>query len=66
MDIEELARRVDDGFDKVNTRLDAQNGFIVDLRLWKAKIEGALLGGRILPLLPVYITAGAALVIALR
>ncbi len=66
MEIEELRDEMRDGFDKVNKRLDKQNGYITDLRLAKAKAEGIILGGKILPLLPAYIAAGAALVIALR
>ncbi len=66
MNIDELHDEMMDGFDKVNERLDTQNGHITDLRLAKAKAEGIILGGKILPLLPAYIAAGAALVIAIR
>ncbi len=66
MEIEELRDEMRDGFDKVNERLDKQNGYITDLRLAKAKVEGIVLGGKILPLLPAYIAAGAALIIVLR
>ena len=57
-------------FDNLDARVEGiridMNGRLRGLELWKAKIEGALLGGRLLPLLPVYIAAGAALVVALR
>ncbi len=66
MEIEELRDEMRDGFDKVNTRLDKQNGYITDLRLAKAKVEGIVLGGKILPLLPAYIAAAAALILVLR
>ncbi len=66
MEIEELRDEMRDGFDKVNKRLDRQNGFITDLRIAKAKAEGIILSGKILPVLPAYVVAVVAIVLALR
>ena len=57
-------------FDSLDTRVEGIREELNDrlrmLELAKAKVEGIMLGGKILPLLPAYIAATAALVIALR
>ncbi len=57
-------------FDSLDTRVEKireeMNGRLKTLELAKARVEGIVLGGRVLPLLPAYIVAGVALAIALR
>ena len=37
-----LHEEINKGFDKINSRLDTQNGQIRDIQLWRASVVGAL------------------------
>ncbi len=63
---DDLLRRFDRLEDSVENIRKDMNGRVKALELSKARVEGIVLGGRILPLLPAYIAAGVALVLVLR
>lgn len=64
MDLEDLDRKIDKRADTTDARVEAMridfNGRLRKLELARAKLEGALLGGRALPVLAALIAAGAA------
>ncbi len=62
----EVIRRLGNIETRVESVRIELNGRLGVVEKWQAKFEGAMLGGKLFYVLPAYLAAGAALVIALR